>query len=478
LRLDASSLARLDADLPGLVAQGLQVALQDALQDALKDALQGALQPTPDPASRASARPDAPRGLDAATQPVAEPGRLSTPAQADLAALLTYLATGSLPWALAGLGAEAQQHRLQAAAGAALETLLGMDSASRATALAELLAPATAPASRIGALLRWLPLLDPAQRQRWLAQSPPPAGIATALAQAWLALLADPSTALEWTALWLVWPTLTPAPPGAATGAERAALALPDASAVSHWIAALPAGSTDVRLPAAPGLADPTVQDHRLAAALLRSLGGGPAGSDAAAALPSATVPPAARARQATTPTVDAQLVPLAGLVLLHPYLPRFLGGCGVLDSAGRAIPDSRLPRACAVLHALACGEAGTAVAEHQLPLIKLLLGRAPDQPLSAALPRPEASDGAEIDSLLAAVRSHWKALGNTSAEGLRLSFLQRRGLLRQADGAWQLNMQGESFDLLLDLLPWPISLVRLPWMARPLMVEWRSGAS
>jgi len=163
--------------------------------------------------------------------------------------------------------------------------------------------------------------------------------------------------------------------------------------------------------------------------------------------------------------------------VLLHPYLPRFLGGCGLLDTAGRAIADIDLPRACAVLHALACGDAGEAAAEHQLPFVKLLLGRAPDAPLTAALPRPDAGDLAEIDSLLAAVRGHWKALGNTGAAGLRLSFLQRRGLLRRADGLWQLNMQTEAFDLLLDLLPWSVSLVKLPWMARPLTVEWRAGA-
>jgi hypothetical protein len=171
----------------------------------------------------------------------------------------------------------------------------------------------------------------------------------------------------------------------------------------------------------------------------------------------------------------EAQLVPLAGLVLLQPYLPRFLGGCGLLDSCGRAIPDAQLPRACAVLHALACGEAQAL--EHQLPLIKLLLGRSPDDALNASLPRPAGSDLAEIDSLLGAVRSHWKALGNTSAAGLRLSFLQRRGLLRRADGAWQLNLQSESFDMLLDLLPWSISLVKLPWMERPLLVEWRANA-
>ncbi|MGS0758633.1 contractile injection system tape measure protein, partial [Roseateles sp. GG27B] len=78
-------------------------------------------------------------------------------------------------------------------------------------------------------------------------------------------------------------------------------------------------------------------------------------------------------------------------------------------------------------------------------------MGRAPDEALTAALPRPSAAEREEIDGLLAAVRNHWKALENTSAEGLRLSFLQRRGLLRRAEGAWQLHLQAEAFDVLLD---------------------------
>ena len=109
------------------------------------------------------------------------------------------------------------------------------------------------------------------------------------------------------------------------------------------------------------------------------------------------------------------------------------------------------------------------------MPLVKLLLGRAPDAALTSSLPRPTAADWEEIDSLLAAVRSHWKALGNTSVDGLRLSFLQRRGLLRKADDAWQMQMQTEGIDMLLALLPWSINVVKLPWMPLPLMVEWHA---
>ncbi len=68
---------------------------------------------------------------------------------------------------------------------------------------------------------------------------------------------------------------------------------------------------------------------------------------------------------------------------------------------------------------------------------------------------------------------THWAALRGTGSDGLRLSFLQRRGLLARGDGGWTLRMQAESFDLLLSTLPWSIGLIRLPWMAQALRVEW-----
>ena len=180
---------------------------------------------------------------------------------------------------------------------------------------------------------------------------------------------------------------------------------------------------------------------------------------------------PAARAQHDNATSAEPLLVPLAGLVLLHPWLPRMLAARGVLDAGGKQIAPDALPHACALLHALACGDAP--IAEHQLPLAKLLLGRAPDEPLTAALPALSPEDREEVDALLAAVRDHWSALRGTGIDGLRLSFLQRRGLLSRSDDAWQLRMQSEAFDMLMGMLPWRIEQVRLPWMPRLLIVEW-----
>lgn len=443
LRLDASSLAEMDADLPSVVASALRQALQAAL-----------------PAD-AARRTDPTPALESVNGPVPI-STLTSRAESAQAALRHYLATGGLPWALAGLGAGAQQQALQGAAQVALEAVLARQGHAVAV-LDECLGTAAPLSARIGALLRWLPLLSPAQRQRWLAHSPRPAGLAPALAEAWVALLTSPGAALEWAALWLLWPTLSSLRALAATG--NTPVGSPDGLALARWIAELPAEIAALRLPS------PVASATHLAAALLHALGSPPA---RIVTMPSPTDHPRVALARPITTAPDTQLVPLAGLVLLHPYLPRLLKGCGLVeDTTGRRIADADLPRACALLHALACGEAEAT--EHQLPLIKLLLSRPPDQALTAAIPRLNAADREEVDNLLAAVRSHWKALGNTSVDGLRLSFLQRRGLLRRADGAWQLHMQAEAFDLLLKLLPWSIGLVKLPWMPLPLMVEWHA---
>jgi hypothetical protein len=432
LRLDASSLVDMDANLPALVANALQTTLHRAwLANAVRHG------PVTTPASTPA---------DEAATDREQPGIVITPAESAHAALRYYLDTGSLPWALAGLSHEAQQQTLQGAAHAAMEALLVRP--DTVAALTELLGASTPLPTRIGALLRWLPLLSPAHQQRWRALSPRPPSLAASLADRWFAVLASSHTPLAWTALWLVWPTVRD---------NLGSTGSPEANAIAHWIAALPAGIAAVRL-----MPRDATEDH-LAAALLNALGESPTKFP-----PPPLAPSTSKLLRPSASAHDALLVPLAGLVLLHPYLPRFLTACEL-----QTIDDASLPRACALLHALACGDAEAA--EHQLPLIKLMLGRAPDEPLTSALPRLSAADREEVDGLLDAARSHWKAIGNTSANGLRLSFLQRRGLLRRADGAWQMHMQVEAFDMLLDLLPWSISLVKLPWMPLPLMVEWHS---
>ena len=107
--------------------------------------------------------------------------------------------------------------------------------------------------------------------------------------------------------------------------------------------------------------------------------------------------------------------------------------------------------------------------------MIKPLLGLQPTDPLPVTQGLLNAEDREECQALLAAMVTHWPALRSTSVEGLQVSFLQRPGLLRPTDAGWQLQLESESFDLLLAQLPWSISIVKLPWMTKPIFTDWPS---
>ena len=166
-----------------------------------------------------------------------------------------------------------------------------------------------------------------------------------------------------------------------------------------------------------------------------------------------------------------------AGLVLLHPYLPRLfaaLGWVGASHPPGEPFPWARLPHAAALLNWLATGR--DEPFEFELGTAKLLLGLQPDAPLPVAAGLIGDAEREEGEALLGAIIQHWSALGQTSIDGLRVAFLQRGGLLYPAPDGWLLRPQGETFDLLLDRLPWGLSIIRLPWMPACLHTEWLSA--
>jgi hypothetical protein len=155
-----------------------------------------------------------------------------------------------------------------------------------------------------------------------------------------------------------------------------------------------------------------------------------------------------------------------AGLVLLHPFLPRLFDALGVSGDRRLLQPG----RALALLHFLASGQ--PQAPEYELALPKLLC----QLPLTANVDAGIVLDAAACDeaqALLAAVIGHWTALRDTSPDGLRGTFLLRPGKLSMRDGEWLLQVETQGADVLLGELPWGISAIQLPWMERILWVEW-----
>lgn len=158
-----------------------------------------------------------------------------------------------------------------------------------------------------------------------------------------------------------------------------------------------------------------------------------------------------------------------AGLVLLWPYLSQFLGQFDLLAD-NTFVDDTAASRAIHLLQYLVTGAEETP--EYLLPLNKVLCGWDMDKPVRKKIDLSD-PEKAEAEKLLNMLISHWKALKKTSIAGLRSSFLQRNGILTEMDARWKLQVERKAYDLLLEHLPWGISMIKLSWMEKMLLVEW-----
>jgi hypothetical protein len=163
-------------------------------------------------------------------------------------------------------------------------------------------------------------------------------------------------------------------------------------------------------------------------------------------------------------------LVANAGMVLAAPYLPHLFGMLELTDAA--KFKNASAAERAAHLSQFAVN-ARCDMPEFQLTLNKLLCGIALETPIVREI-QPLASETQAVEGMLRAMIQHWSIIGNTSIEGLRESFLQRNGILRWREDGWRLKVETKAIDVLVDRLPWSIAIIKSPWMALPIHVEWR----
>ncbi|MDN3670813.1 contractile injection system tape measure protein [Echinicola jeungdonensis] len=156
-----------------------------------------------------------------------------------------------------------------------------------------------------------------------------------------------------------------------------------------------------------------------------------------------------------------------AGLVLLHPFLKTFFQKTGLLGEKNN-IQDPEY--ATHLLHYVATKEEKGF--EHQMLFEKYCCGIPLEKPINREV---EISMGHQFmtEELLEAVRDHWKALKNTGTDTLRAEFLCRMGKLDLRGDHPKLHLERKTQDILLDQLPWNISMVKFPWKKELLFVEW-----
>ena len=160
-----------------------------------------------------------------------------------------------------------------------------------------------------------------------------------------------------------------------------------------------------------------------------------------------------------------------AGLVLLAPFFSVVFKDLGYVDNKGRGFINEQ-----ACIRAVHFSQF-LVTAEHHPPecgltLNKILCGVEVGKPIERFIDLTNKElDAAQevIDSAL----EHWTVLKKTSAPVFRQTFLQHEGILTSQSGNWLLRIERTSVDVLIDMLPWTISIIKHPWMKQPVMVEW-----
>jgi len=166
---------------------------------------------------------------------------------------------------------------------------------------------------------------------------------------------------------------------------------------------------------------------------------------------------------------VDSEHINNAGLALLWPFLVMFFERLNLVKDR-KFISNVAKYRAIHLLQYLATEQEETP--ENDLLFNKILCGTDIYEPIPLGLKITE-NEIEECNALLQSVIDNWTVLKNTSIHALRTTFLQKEGILSKQANGWKLYVERTTIDVLLDRLPWGISMILLPWSNKMIYVEW-----
>lgn len=161
--------------------------------------------------------------------------------------------------------------------------------------------------------------------------------------------------------------------------------------------------------------------------------------------------------------------IPNAGLVLLNNYFLMLLDRLGIVKDKA-FISDSAQLDAIHYLQYIVTGL--TETEESLLTLNKILVGLPPNVPVKSSIEMSE-DQKQLIDGMIQAAIHHWTAIGDTSTNGFRGNWLVRDGILRETEDRWELTVEKRAYDILMLKSPFSFSIIKLPWMEKPLHVTW-----
>jgi hypothetical protein len=166
----------------------------------------------------------------------------------------------------------------------------------------------------------------------------------------------------------------------------------------------------------------------------------------------------------------DGITVQNGGLVILWPYLGRLFTRLGFSDGKTFSSEEDQ-SRAIRLTEYLVTGM--TEMEEHQLALNKVICGASLEFQVPASIdltPEEEEICG----KMLQGVIRNWEKMKTTRPNTFRETFLKREARLYKVEDRWELVVSRKAYDMLLDSLPWNISMIQLSWMPERLVVHWK----
>lgn len=175
--------------------------------------------------------------------------------------------------------------------------------------------------------------------------------------------------------------------------------------------------------------------------------------------------PLADRLRTYTNTQEEAIFIANAGAVLFAPFLPALFAKLDLLNKGELKDVEACL----SLIHFAATGinDAG----EFELVLPKILCGLHPSQPAFYKPLNREQQE--EVTNMIESVITYWATLRNTSQQTLRETFFSRHGKLYRSNDSWQLLVEQNAVDVLLQSVSWNFSMIRFSWMPWMLITEW-----
>ncbi|MEC5158287.1 contractile injection system tape measure protein [Chryseobacterium sp. MP_3.2] len=154
--------------------------------------------------------------------------------------------------------------------------------------------------------------------------------------------------------------------------------------------------------------------------------------------------------------------LPHCGIIFLHPYINLLFSNLELLENKKFKSHDTQI-KAVQLLYFLANSKIDSPP-QLELEIFRRLIGISSEEMIS--FPKNlTAIEKKECIFLLESFIDNWAALKNCNVEIVQKHFLRKQGVILEIDETFEIVLEKNSTDLLLNTIPFSYSFVKVPWL-------------